>query len=326
MQQSHNIHLDQDYTGLITSESGKAEGSRGSHRLRSSLRKVAAFTLIELLVVIAIIGILAAIIFPVYARVKDSANRNSDMSNLNAIRTALQLYKADQGAYPPQLLGYVSLYQSGPNMGNVIPANQLVTALYPKRIDSIQTLRPNYLTGNDATFTATTTAVWPFVQDSLYGQTDPTACYTVNTAGPVPRCSLQEFRPADGNVSTQVDSGSGLTVLGAGYTNVVQYYSVSGYETALVKSPSGPIRELRYAPFWTGFGLDGGSGNDEVRQLGYNEPPETTVVTWDSYFRDYDANGVPLGGEKREIVLFVGGAARPFDSSAVYNNAFQTKP
>ncbi len=284
------------------------------------------FTLIELLVVIAIIGILAAIIFPVYAQVKDSANRNSDMSNLNSIRTALQLYKADQGAYPPQLLGYVTLYQSGPNMGNVIPANQLVGALYPKRVDSIQTFRPAYLTGNDAQFTATTTAVWPTVEDAYFGQTDPSQCAQVATFGPQARCAQQEFRPKDGAVSTTVDAGTGLTVLGAGYSNVVNFYSVSGYETALVKSPAGSLRELRYAPFWTGFGLDGGSGYDEVRQLGYNEPPETTVVTWDSYFRNYDSTNTPVSSGKRDIVLFESGAARPFDSLVVYNLAWQVKP
>ena len=67
-----------------------------------------AFTLIELLVVIAIIGILSAIIFPVFARMKDSAYKSGDLTNMNSIRTALQLYRADQGAYPPTLLGYAS--------------------------------------------------------------------------------------------------------------------------------------------------------------------------------------------------------------------------
>ena len=40
------------------------------------------FTLIELLVVIAIIAILAAILFPVYARIKESARRTMCLSYL----------------------------------------------------------------------------------------------------------------------------------------------------------------------------------------------------------------------------------------------------
>ena len=40
------------------------------------------FTLIELLVVIAIIGILAAMLFPVFARARESAHKVSCLSNL----------------------------------------------------------------------------------------------------------------------------------------------------------------------------------------------------------------------------------------------------
>src|SRR5580700_9011458 len=87
------------------------------------------FTLIELLVVIAIIAILAAIIFPVYSRVKDSAYRSSDMANMNSIRTALQMYRADQGGYPPALLGYATGYSNfAPSAADIVPANLVAGA------------------------------------------------------------------------------------------------------------------------------------------------------------------------------------------------------
>jgi len=53
------------------------------------------FTLIELLVVIAIIAILAAILFPVFARAREKARQASCQSNLKQITLALKQYQQD---------------------------------------------------------------------------------------------------------------------------------------------------------------------------------------------------------------------------------------
>jgi len=57
--------------------------------------KTRGFTLIELLVVIAIIAILAAILFPVFARAREKARQASCQSNLKQLALAYIMYSND---------------------------------------------------------------------------------------------------------------------------------------------------------------------------------------------------------------------------------------
>jgi type II secretion system protein G len=73
--------------------------------LRTSLRKVfgKGFTLVELLIVIIIIAVLAAIAIPKFS---NSSNRSKDSalrSNLKLVRNAVDLFRADTGAFPSTL-------------------------------------------------------------------------------------------------------------------------------------------------------------------------------------------------------------------------------
>jgi prepilin-type N-terminal cleavage/methylation domain-containing protein/prepilin-type processing-associated H-X9-DG protein len=60
------------------------------------------FTLIELLVVIAIIGILAAMLFPVFARARESARKTQCLANVKNLAMGMQIYLTDYDRFMPR--------------------------------------------------------------------------------------------------------------------------------------------------------------------------------------------------------------------------------
>ena len=72
-------------------------------------RRSSGFTLIELLVVIAIIAILAAILFPVFARAREKARANTCLSNTKQLTLGLLMYVNDfDERFPPSMSGWGS--------------------------------------------------------------------------------------------------------------------------------------------------------------------------------------------------------------------------
>jgi len=80
-------------------------------------RRPGGFTLVELLVVVGIISILAAILFPTFAQVKERGRMTSCISNLRQISTAFSMYTSDYQSMPPFL---ASLYGSYLRSGQVL--------------------------------------------------------------------------------------------------------------------------------------------------------------------------------------------------------------
>ena len=81
---------------------------------RSAAQRASAFTLIELLVVIAIIAILAAILFPVFARARENARRSSCQSNLKQMALGIIQYQQD---YDEKFVNIVTPAALGPAFG-----------------------------------------------------------------------------------------------------------------------------------------------------------------------------------------------------------------
>jgi prepilin-type N-terminal cleavage/methylation domain-containing protein len=68
------------------------------------MRRNRGFTLIELLVVIAIIAILAAILFPVFARAREAARKATCISNIKQIGLACLMYAQDYDEVLPAVV------------------------------------------------------------------------------------------------------------------------------------------------------------------------------------------------------------------------------
>ena len=77
------------------------------------------FTLIELLVVIAIIAILAAILFPVFARAREKARQTSCLSNLKQLALGALMYAQDyDDTMMPRYYRIDPAVPGGPNWDN----------------------------------------------------------------------------------------------------------------------------------------------------------------------------------------------------------------
>ncbi|MBV9865901.1 MAG: DUF1559 domain-containing protein [Abitibacteriaceae bacterium] len=82
------------------------------------------FTLIEILVVIAILSLLAAILFPVFSRARESARRTSCASNLKQLGMAFMQYTQDSDERLP-------LATDGGNGGSKVPGGWVYFDTWP---------------------------------------------------------------------------------------------------------------------------------------------------------------------------------------------------
>lgn len=94
-------------------------------------RKQNGFTLIELLVVIAIIAILAAILFPVFARARENARKSTCQSNLKQLGLAMMQYTQDYDEMLPRLNIGPGLTYTLPNGATYTGYMLWHTSIYP---------------------------------------------------------------------------------------------------------------------------------------------------------------------------------------------------
>lgn len=73
---------------------------RGGFDMKQNRRSDKGFTLIELMIVVAILGLLAAFLIPKIMDRPEDARRTKAQMDIATIKTALRLYRVDNGSYP----------------------------------------------------------------------------------------------------------------------------------------------------------------------------------------------------------------------------------
>lgn len=116
------------------------------------------FTLIELMVAIAIIAVLAAVGMVVYASVQKTARMSKRTEDFQAIKTALEAYKAANGQYPVKVWTHQCSYSAPVDPNQLIP-----------------NLAPNYMTAVPTD---------PLFNRNPALPSDNTYCYWYNSDGP----------------------------------------------------------------------------------------------------------------------------------------------
>ena len=210
------------------------------------------FTLIELLVVIAIIAILAAILFPVFARARENARRASCSSNLKQIGLGLIQYSQDYDEQlPPHWIGN----------NNVFPGSARWMDIVQPYVKSIQlfncpsSIKPIYNPANSAAEPGGYTMNGTYYDASA--GSPPTPIYDVpaeaskNLASiPAPSTTLwvadgggfnNDFQTAWASIGSQ----NGITVNGFGGYDYLQDIPVRHLNTANVLFCDGHVKAMK---------------------------------------------------------------------------------
>jgi len=186
-----------------------------------------AFTLIELLVVIAIIAILAAILFPVFARAKEKAAQTASLSNIKQLGTGLLMYVNDADSC------YLLETNEAPINGGashlksydmqILPYLKNV-AIFKSPADSVSRYKEDvwdgtYNKGLPRSYTISNQLVTQASVNKGGGNDSNTGILGVNESAvdrPAETIGLSEIWPvnSDGQCDNVVGAGAGATLLG----------------------------------------------------------------------------------------------------------------
>jgi prepilin-type N-terminal cleavage/methylation domain-containing protein len=259
----------------------------------------AAFSLIELLVVIAIIAILAAFLFPVFGRVRESARQATCINNMRELYFQVRQFELDKRRYPDYLFG-PAIDQNG------FPTTNQASAVSPDVVAGMLNSAP---TNNDTlpdsrAKTAYKNSLFPAYAKSL------TTFHCPN--------NTEHDRSSDAEIRTV----SRLNPLNKGLTaETFGTYTYNSYDANPEIQTDNKLNQanylVRYARLWQPI-LNPATPNYTAlfndpsyrNQLFWKEPGTDTYVTMCPY------HSVSSG---KAIVLFLSGNAKVVDIAKLRN-------
>ena len=311
--------------------------------MRPYKRPRQGFTLVELLTVIAIIAILAALLLPVFAAVREQSRQSGTLSNMQAVYVGARLFYEDEGHFPSTLFPYAEAAATPPATPNPsCPANRPAvpadvtggshvavpmdeaTGFFTENANCSQ-LNRGYLYREQVKDYNAFLCPDNLVKD----KTMVTQVYYPLTVFPTPTLvTWQAGDPTDPTKSGDADLPYDSSV---SYTSPRQpklYYRMDSMDIGPMLNSDGtqrmingvPAYELHYTPDWThelGATADvNGSGQANVTQLKYRNPPANrTIIT-------YVTDHVTTAKSSSVLILLDSGTARKMD----YQAALQQLP
>lgn len=107
------------------------------------------FSLVELLIVVIILAILAAIVVPQFADTTNDARASAIESNLASMRSAIQLYRQQHGAFPAAVAATGGSCPTGSTAGTGALNTE---AAFVSQLTLYSNITGQACTGTDATF------------------------------------------------------------------------------------------------------------------------------------------------------------------------------
>jgi len=137
------------------------------------VKRLHGFTLIELLVVMGIIAILAAMLFPVFARAREAARKTTCLSNLRQLGMASHMYSQDWDNWLP--CDYYACNSSTTHMRlvrQILPYTRNMQILYCPSSWKVQRWMPDFAPTEDNK-TAGNIGYYCFSYDQIPSTVDP---------------------------------------------------------------------------------------------------------------------------------------------------------